>query len=139
MDVQPELCAICKTFIDTGVLSFTLTAKSSSTINLLSITRNDRIHTMPGEVVHHECCHKYCNPHQLAKDAHQEEPMPSILNNGRLVLQSSEKGFSFKTNRFFCDRTAKLWSKRKHDGFEVKTIETVLKYAKNELKVGLML
>ena len=138
MDVQPELCAICKIFVDTGVLSFTLTAKGSSTINLLSITRNDRIHTMPEEVVHQECSRKYCNPRQIAKDIHQEEPMPSISSNGRPVLQSSEKGFSFKTNCFFCDRTAKLGSKRKHDGLEVKTIETVLKYAKNELKLKLV-
>ena len=81
--IQPELCAICKIFVDTGVhvLSFTLTAKGSSTINLLSITRNDRIRTMPREVVHQERCRKYCNPHQLAKYTHQEEPMPSISSN----------------------------------------------------------
>ena len=56
--------------------------------------------------------------------------MPSISSNGRPVLQSSEKGFSFKINGFFCDRTAKLGRKRKHYGLEVKTIgikETVLK------------
>ena len=52
MDVQPEFCAICKTSADTGVPSSTLTAKGSSTINLVSIARNDSIHTMPGDVVH---------------------------------------------------------------------------------------
>ena len=130
MDVQPEFCAICKTSVDTGVPSSTLTAKSSSTINLVSIARNDSIHTMPGDVVHQECRRKYCNPHQIAKDTHQEEPMPSTSSNGRPVLRSSEERFSFKTNCFFCGRTAKLGRKRKHDVLEVKTIgikETILK------------
>ena len=130
MDVQPELCAICKTSVDTGVPSSTVTAKGSSTINQVSIARNDSIHTMPGDVVHQECRRKYCNPHQIAKDTHQEEPMPSTSSNGRPVLQSSEERFSFKTNCFFCGITAKLGRKRKHDVLEVKTIgikETILK------------
>ena len=66
MNEQPELCAICKTFVDTGVPSSTLTAKGSSTIDLVSISRNDSILIMPGEVVHQECCRKYCDPHQIA-------------------------------------------------------------------------
>jgi len=49
--------------------------------------------------------------------------MPSTSNNDRPVLQPSEEGFSFKTNCFFCGRTAKLGRKRKHDAFEVKIIE----------------
>ena len=63
MDVQPKFYAICKTSVDTGVPSSTLTAKGSSTINLVSIARNDSIHTMPGDVVHQEC-RKYSNPQQ---------------------------------------------------------------------------
>ena len=127
MDVQPELCAICKTSVDTGVPSSILTAKGSSTINQVSIARNDSICTVPGDVVHQECCRKYCNPHQIAKHTHQE-PMPSTSSNGRPVLRSSEEGFSFKTNCFFCGITAKLGRKRKHDVVEVIEIkETTLK------------
>ena len=50
MDVQPELCAICKTSVDTSVPSSTVTTKGSSTINQVSIARNDSIHTMPGDI-----------------------------------------------------------------------------------------
>ena len=81
MDEQLELCTICKTFVDTGVPSSTLTAKGSSTINVVSISRNDSIRIMPGEVVHQECCRKYHDPHQIAYDTHQEEPMPSTSSN----------------------------------------------------------
>ena len=64
MHVEPQLRAICKTSVDTGIPSSTLTAKGSSSINLVSIARNDSIRPMPGEVVHQECHHKYCNWHQ---------------------------------------------------------------------------
>ena len=60
--------------------------------------------------------------------------MPSISRNGRPALWSSEKGFSFKTNCFFCGRIAKLGRKRKHDGLEVKTIETVLKICQEQVE-----
>ena len=93
MDVQPVLCTIYKISADTGVPSSTPTVKGSSTINQVSISRNDSICTMPGEVVHQHCCCKYCNPHQIAKDTNQEEPMPSTLNNGRLVLFHLRRDF----------------------------------------------
>ena len=50
--------------------------------------------------------------------------MPSTLSNYRLVLRSSDEGFSFKTNSicFFCGRPAELGRKGKHDVLEVKTI-----------------
>lgn len=61
--------------------------------------------------------------------------MPSTSSNGRPVLRSSEEEFSLKINCFFCDRTAKLGRKRKHDILEVKTIEikeTVLKICQEQ-------
>ena len=67
MDAQPVLCTIYKTSAATSVPSSIQTAKDSSTINQVSISRNDSICTMPGEVVHQQCCHKYFNPHQIAR------------------------------------------------------------------------
>ena len=61
--------------------------------------------------------------------------MPSTSSNGRPVLRSPEERFSFKTNCFFCGRTAKLGRKRKHDVLEVKTIgikETILKICQEQ-------
>ena len=69
MKVQLTFCVICKTTVDTGVPSSTLTAMGSSSFNQVNISRSDSIHTMPGKIVHQECCCKYCNP------AKQEEPM----------------------------------------------------------------
>ena len=129
MEAQPVKCAICKAFIGTGVPSSTLTAKGSSTINQASDARKESIHTMPGEVVHQKCRRIYCHPFQIAKDANQEELMPST-SEGRPVLRSSEEDFSFKTDCFFCERPAMFGRKRKHDVLQVKTIgikETVLK------------
>ncbi len=129
MEVQPVFCAICKSSVSTGVPSSTLTAKGSSTINQVSDARKDSICTMPGEIVHRECRRKYCNPDQIAKDTSQEESMPSTSSD-RPVLRSSEEGFSFKTDCFFCGRPAKLGRKRKHDVILVKTIgikETIVK------------
>ena len=126
MEAQPVKCAICKAFIGTGVPSSTLTAKGSSTINQASDARKESIHTMPGEVVHQKCRRIYCHPFQIAKDANQEELMPST-SEGRPVLRSSEEDFS---DCFFCGRPAKFGRKRKHDVLQVKTIgikETVLK------------
>ena len=79
MDVQPELCAIFKTPVDKSFPFSIPYAKGSSAINQASIARNDqdKICTMPGDVVHQECCRKYCHPHQIAKRTHQEEQMPS--------------------------------------------------------------
>ena len=83
MDVQPVLCAICKTSVDTDVPSSNLTAKGSSTINRVSIAS---IFVKPGDIVHQGCCRKYCNPHQIAKDINQEEPASSTSSNGKPVL-----------------------------------------------------
>ena len=58
MHVEPQLCAICKTSVDTGIPSSTPTAKGSSSTNLVSIARNESIRTIPREVVHQECHHK---------------------------------------------------------------------------------
>ena len=130
MDVQPVLCAICKTSVDTDTPSSILTAKGSSTINRVSTARSNSIYVKPGDVVQQECRRKYCNPHQIAKDINQEEPTPSRSSIARPVLRSSEDGFSFKTDCFFCGRTAKVGKKRKYDVLEVKTIgikETILK------------
>ena len=55
--------------------------------------------------------------------------MPSTSSD-RPVLRSSEEGFSFRTDCFFCGRTAKFGRKRKHDVLQVKTLgikETILK------------
>ena len=65
--------------VDTSVTSSTLTAKGSSTINQVNISRNDSICTMPRDVVHQEIHHKYCYPHQTAKDTNQEESIASTL------------------------------------------------------------
>ena len=127
--MEVQVCAICKTSVGTGVPYSTLTAKGSSTINQVSNARKDSIHTAPGDVVHHECCRKYCNPHQIAKDTNLEESM-STTTNDRPVLRSSEEGFSFNTDCFFCGRPAEIERKRKHDVLQVKTIgikETILK------------
>ena len=123
------MCAICKNPVGTGVPSSTLTEKGSSTINQASNARKDSIQTMPGEKVHQDCRRKYCNPYQIAKDTNQEESMPST-SSGRPVLRSSEEGFSFKTDCFFCGRPAKFGRKRKYDVLQVKTIglkDTILK------------
>ena len=135
MNVQPVLCAICKTSVDTSAPSSTLLAKGSATINQASIARNDSIQTIPGDVVHQECRCKDCNPHQIAKSTHLEKKCQAHHSNDGPVLRLSEDGFTFKTNCFFCGRTAKLRRKRKHDVFEAKTIEikeTILKVCQEQ-------
>jgi len=37
---------------------------------------------MAGDV-NQECRHKYCHPHQIAKDTNQEEPTARTSSNGR--------------------------------------------------------
>ena len=113
----PELCAICKHPVDSGDHSAsTLYPKGSLAINKASNSRKD---TVPGEKVHKDCRRKYCNPDQIAKDTKQEESTPSTSSD-RHVLRSSEGGFSFATDCFFCGRPAKL--RRKSDVLQVNTI-----------------
>ncbi len=84
--------------------------------------RKDSIHTVRGEKVHQDCRRNYCKPDQIAKDTKHEQPKPSTSSDG-LVLRSSEEGFSFATDGFFCGRPAKLGRKRKkYDVLQVKTI-----------------
>ena len=66
-----------------------------------------------------DCRRKYCNPDQIAKDTKQEESTPSTSSD-RHLLRSSEGGFSFATDCFFCGRPAKLGRKRKK--YDVQTI-----------------
>ena len=73
-------------------------------------TRNDTIHTVPGAKVHRDCRKKYCNPHQVAKDTKGENSEPGTSSE-RYVLRSSEEGFSFKNDCFFCGKLAKFGSK----------------------------
>ena len=92
MEVR-ERCTICKHPVDTkGPSASTLGEKGSSAINQASNLRKDSIHTVPGEKVHKDCCQKYCNPHQIAKDTKQEKSKPSTSGD-RHVLGSSEEGF----------------------------------------------
>ena len=118
-----------------------LTSQLRVTRSSLASTRDVtlELHCMPGDIVHQGCRCKYCNPHQIANDTHQEEPMPSTSSNGRPVIRSSEEGFSFKTDCFFCGRTAKLGRKRKYDVFEVKTIgikETTVMQSSDDLELA---
>ena len=119
----PELCAICKHPVDSGDHSAsTLYPKGSLAINEASNSRKDSIHTVPGDKVHKDCRRKYCNPDQIAKDTKQEESTPSTSSD-RHLLRSSEGGFSFATDCFFCGGPAKLGRKRKkYDVLQVKTI-----------------
>ena len=117
----PVLCAICKHPVDRGAPSSILTEKGSSNINQASITRKDRIHTVPGDKIHRECHRKYCNPHQIAKDTNQNESKPSTSRD-RPILRSSEEEFSFKIDCFFYGRPVKSGRKRKYDFVQVKTI-----------------
>ena len=52
-----EVCVICKQPLGTSPAS---SLKGSTTINQTSETRNDTIHSAPGETVHQECRRKYC-------------------------------------------------------------------------------
>lgn len=65
--------------METGVPSSTLTEKGSSTINCASNARKDSIHAMPGDKIHRECRRKYCNPHQIAKDAEKEDSVQTLV------------------------------------------------------------
>ena len=103
-------------------------------------SRKDSIHTVPGEKVHKDCRRKYCKPDQIAKDTKQE----ASTSSDRHVLRSSEEGFSFATDCFFCGGPAKFGRKRKkYDVLQVKTIglkDTLLAtYAANEPIVGQIL
>ena len=84
----PVLCAICKHPVDRGAPSSILTEKGSSNINQASITRKDRIHTVPGDKIHRECHRKYCNPHQIAKDTNQNESKPSTSRDRPILRRS---------------------------------------------------
>lgn len=121
MEVPSVFCVICKNPLESGVSSSTLTEKGSTSINSASDARKDSIHAVPGDKVHRECRRRYCNPHQIVKDLHQEESM-QVPSSSRPVLRSSEEGFSFKSDCFFCGRPAKLGRKRKYDVLQVKTI-----------------
>ena len=116
----PEWCAICKHPVDSS--ASTLGEKGSLTINQASKSRKDSIHTVPGEKVHKDCRRQYCKPDQIAKDTKQEQSKPSTSSD-RLVLRSSEEGFSFATDCFFCGRPAKFgWKRKKYDVLQVKAI-----------------
>ncbi len=116
-----ECCAIRTHPVDSSVS--TLGEKGSLAINQASILlRKDSIHTVPGEKVHQDCSRNYCKPDQIVKDTKHEQSKPSTSSDG-LVLRSSEEGFSFATDCFFCGRPAKLGRKRKkYDVLQVKTI-----------------
>ncbi len=117
-----ECCAICTHPVDSSVS--TLGEKGSLAINQASKLRKNCIHTLPGEKVHQDqdCRRNYCKPDQIAKDTKQEQSKPSTSSD-RLVLRSSEEGFYFATDCFFCGRPAKLGRKRKkYDVLQVKTI-----------------
>ncbi len=115
-----ECCAICTYPVDSSVS--TLGEKGSPVINQASKLRKDCIHTVPGEEVHQDCCRNYYKPDQIAKDTKHEQSKPSTSSDG-LVLRSSEEGFSFATDCFFCGRPAKLGRERKkYDILQVKII-----------------
>lgn len=121
----PEVCAICNKPLDPSVPgdSSTLGVKGSATINQVSSTRKDEIHTAPGEKVHKDCRKTYCNPHQVAKDTREENSQDPCASGERYALRSSEEVFSFKTDCFFCGKPAKVGRKRKRqDVVQVKTV-----------------
>ena len=63
-----EGCVICKQPIDRGTSpGVTLSEKGSSAVNKASEARSDTVNAVPGQQVHKECRHKYCNPQQIGR------------------------------------------------------------------------
>ena len=61
-----EECAICSQPIGT-LPKATLEEKGSASINKASEERNETVHCVPGQLVHHECHRKYCKPSQTSQ------------------------------------------------------------------------
>ena len=73
---DPPRCAICKDPAEGGERPpATLTEKGSSAINRASKSRQDEIHTSPGELVHQVCRKKYNNQQQIAKVLNEKQEL----------------------------------------------------------------
>lgn len=132
---DPSRCAICKGHAGGEKQpSATLTEKGSDTINRASASREDDIHTSPGDLVHQACRKAYTNPQQIVKalkEKKQEKECDKEVDNR--VLRSAESEFHYDRDCLFCGRSAHVGTKRKSSDvpvFPVRTVEfknTVLK------------
>ena len=100
------MCVICKEPIEPS-LRVTLGEKGSASINKASKERKDSIQCVlqcvldPGQVVHKECCRKYCVPYEITK-AHRQAFHQSTT--GEQVLGSAVRQFDFRNDCFYCGK-----------------------------------
>ena len=121
----PPRCAICKDPAEGGRQPpSTLTEKGSDAINRTSKSRNDDIHTSPGELVHQVCRKKYTSQQQIVK-ARKEKEQEQVDRHVRLH-SADEEEFHYDRDCLFCGRSAHVGTKRKSSDWTVFPVRTVL-------------
>lgn len=123
---DPLRCAICKEPAEGEVQPLsTLTEKGSDTINRASTSREDDIHTSPGELVHQVCRKKYINKQQIVKALKEKQQEKEHYMEHSRVLRSAEMEFLYDRDCLFCGRSVNVGTKRKSSDMPVFPVRTV--------------
>ena len=116
-------CIICKEPLENGEI-VTLGEKGSASVNRASIEHNDStVSTAPGQQVHQYCRKIHCNPNKIAQAKRLSIQNPDT-STSHPVLRSTEKGFSFNRDCFFCGTPVSDEEQKKNgDIFKVTTLD----------------
>lgn len=93
-------------------------------VSIRQVKRERTLQCAPGQVVHKECCCKYCAPHEITK-ARRQTLHQNLSTTSQQVLRSAERQFDFRSDCFYCGKPVASEKKRKASlVVPVRTVET---------------